>query len=232
MFNPLEIIMSKKNLSTVATDVIHAYGITATNVINTTRFGGERMLGYVDESATKVVKRGASPFNRSIRSGMSQRRKRISNVGVKALHMSTDSAQTVVGVAVDLATKSVNLVASNADRLDRAVHLNGLPLLNRVVMPAALVVGQVAERIEAGSSYLVKRAAGNQMPAKAVATNKLSATTHKAAVARKRVTKQVEQDVIKTPAKRVNKVIAETATKTSNVARRVARKATANAEAL
>lgn len=224
--------MSNKNLSTVATDVIHAYGITATNVINTTRFGGERMLGYVDERATKAVKRGAAPFNQSIRSRIWQRRKHISNVGVKALHMSTDGAQAVVGVAVDLATKGVSLVANNAERLDQAVHLNALPLLNRVVMPAALVVGQVADRIEAGSSMLVQRVAGNQIPAKAVATNKLSATTRKAAATRKRVTKRVEQDVIKTPAKRVSKAIAETATQTSNVARRVARKATATAEAI
>ena len=224
--------MSNKNLSTVATDVIHAYGITATNVINTTRFGGERMLGYVDENATMAVKRSAAPFNKSIRSRMAQRRKHISNVGVKALHMGTDGAQAVVGVAVDLATKSVSLVATNAERLDQAVHLNALPLLNRVVMPAALVVGQVAERIEAGSSFIVRRAAGNQMPAKAVASNKLSATTHKAAVTRKRVTKQVEQEVTKAPAKRVSKAIAATAMQTSNVARRVARKATATAEAL
>jgi len=46
------------------------------------------------------------------------------------------------------------------------------------------------------------------------------------------VTKQVEQEVIKAPAKRVSKAIAATAMQTSNVARRVARKATATAEAL
>ena len=35
--------MSQKNLSSMATDVISTYGITATNVINTYRFGGERV---------------------------------------------------------------------------------------------------------------------------------------------------------------------------------------------
>ena len=36
--------MTAKNLSRVATDVIQAYGITATNVINTYRYGGERIM--------------------------------------------------------------------------------------------------------------------------------------------------------------------------------------------
>jgi hypothetical protein len=217
--------MSKKNLSTVATDVITAYGITATNVINSTRFGGERMLGYVDQRAAGLAKRGASPFNASIRSDISDGRGRINSASVKALHLGTSGAQRVVGTAVDLATKGVQLVASNAERLDRVAKLNALELLNRMAMPAAIVVSQVADRIEAGSSALVRRAAGNDMPAKAVATRKLSATTRKAAVTRKRVTKQVKQQVIKTPAKRVSKAVAATATQTSNAARRVARKA-------
>ena len=38
--------MSNKNLSTVATEVIAAYGITATNVINSYRYGGERLFGF------------------------------------------------------------------------------------------------------------------------------------------------------------------------------------------
>ncbi|MEO5733895.1 MAG: hypothetical protein ABIN96_04520 [Rubrivivax sp.] len=221
--------MSNKNLSTVATDVIHAYGITATNVINSTRFGGERMLGYVDQRATKIVKRGASPFNKGIRSDISEGRERVSNVGVKALHLSTSGAQIMVGVAVDLVTKGVHLVATNAERLDRAANLNALSLLNRVAMPAAIVVSQVADRIEAGSSKLVKRVSGTDMPAKAVATRKLDTTTRKAAATRKRVTQQAEQKLVKTPVKRVSKVVAKTATQTSNVARRVARKAKATA---
>ena len=38
-----------KSLSTVANEVIDSYGITAINVINTYRFGGERIVGFVDE---------------------------------------------------------------------------------------------------------------------------------------------------------------------------------------
>ncbi len=215
--------MSSKNLSSVATDVITAYGITATNVINTYRFGGERIAGYVDSRFATVVNRGASLLRNDIRSKLIGNEQRVSGYYVKGIHFGTDRAQTAVGAAVDLATKGVSLVAQNADRLDRLANLNALGTLNRVVMPAAQVVSLVAERIEEGSSKLVTRVAGKPVPAKAVATRKLNATTRQAAATRKRVTKVAT--------KRVSKVVAEAATSTSNAARRVARKAKATGKA-
>jgi len=122
-------------------------------------------------------------------------------------------------VAVDLATKGVSLVAVNADRIDRAANLNALAKLNRVVMPAAELVMKVAERIEVGSSELVKRVYGKEMPAKALATLKLKAATGKATATRKRLTKAATR--------KASAIVAETATETSNAARRVARLAQA-----
>jgi len=43
---------------------------------------------------------------------------------VKGVHFGTDRAESVLGVAVDLATRGVSLVAVNADRIDGAVNLN------------------------------------------------------------------------------------------------------------
>jgi hypothetical protein len=213
--------MSTKNLSTVATDVIEAYGITATNVINTYRFGGERFIGFVGKRFAKVVNRGASALRPDIRSNLIGNQKRVSDYYVKGLHLGTDRVQSVVGVAVDLATKGVSLVATNAERFDRAANLNALDTLKRVAMPAAAVVSNVAERIEQGSGKLVERVAGKPVPAKAVATRKLKSTTAAAAAKRKQVSKKVT--------KRVSKAVAKTATRTSNAARRVARKAKATA---
>jgi hypothetical protein len=209
--------MSTKNLSSVATDVIAAYGITATNVINTYRFGGERIVDFVDEGFASAVNRGASALRKDVRSNLIGTQQRVSGYYVKGVHFGTERAQSVVGAAVDLATKGVSVVAANAERFDRAANLNALETLNRVVLPAANVVSMVAERIEEGSSKLVRRVAGRAVPAKAIATRKLSAATRKAAATRKRVTK--------TATKRVSKAVAQTATKTSNAARRVARKA-------
>lgn len=244
--------MSTKNLSSVATDVITAYGITATNVINTYRFGGERIAGYVDERFATAMNNGASLLREDIRTNLIGNQQRVSGYYVKGIHFGTDRAQSAIGVAVDLATKGVSLVAANAERLDRAANLNALDTLNRVAMPAANVVSKVADRIEEGSSRLVRRVAGKPVPAKAVATRKLNATTKQAAATRKRVTKTATKRVSKavaetatsasnaarrvarqstTAGKRVGKAVADTATSTSNAARRVARKANATAAA-
>ncbi len=208
--------MSNKSLSSVATDVIATYGITATNVINTYRFGGERIAGFVDQRFAAVVNRGAAALRKDLRSNLIGSQQRVSGYYVKGVHFSTDRAQNVVGVAVDLATKSVSLLATNADRIDRAANLNALASLSRVAMPAANLVVKVADRLEEGSSELVKRVSGKEMPAKALATRKLKVSTDKATATRKRVTKAATR--------KAGTFVAETATDTSNAARRVARK--------
>ena len=247
--------MSNKNLSTVATQVIEASGMAATNVINTTRFGGERVIGYFDERFASAVTRGASSLGKSTRSTLIDNQQRVSGLYVKGLRLSTDRAQSAVGVAVDLATKGVSLVATNAKRLDSRVNLNALDKLTRVAMPAATLLSSVAERLEEGTTELVKRVAGKSMPAKAVATRKLNTAKRKAAVTRRQVTKAASQQVDQAVAarkkitrtatqqvnkavatrkqitKRVSKAVANTATQTSNAARRVARKAESAASA-
>ena len=244
--------MSQKNLSTVAADVIATYGITATNVINSYRFGGERVAGFVDQRFAAAVNRGGAALRKDLRSNLIESQQRVSSYCVKGVHYGTDQAETVVGVAVDLATKGVSLVAANAVRIDRATQLNALERLNRVAMPAADLVVKVAARIEEGSSELVKRVSGKAMPAKALATVKLKAATSKATASRKRVTKAVTRKAstlvadtateasnvarrasrkIKAAGDQVVSAVASTATDTSNAARRVARKAKATAKA-
>ena len=244
--------MSQKNLSTVANEVIATYGITATNVINTYRFGGERVAGFVDQRFASVVNRGAAALRKDLRSNLIDSQQRLTGYYVKGIHFGTDKAETVVGVAVDLATKGVSLVAENAVRIDRATNMNALDRLNRAVMPAADLVVKVADRIEEGSSELVKRVSGKDMPAKALATIKLKAATTKASATRKRVTKAATRKAstmvadtatetsnaarrvsrkIKTTGEQVVSAVANTATETSNAARRVARKAKATAKA-
>ena len=218
---PLEPPMSTPNLSTVATQVIESYGITAINVINSYRFGGERIVGFVDQRFATALNRGASLLRKDLRANLIDTQQRVSGYYVKGLQFGAERAETAVGVAVDLASKGVGLVSANAGRYDAAAR--ALQVLNRVAMPAASVVGAVVGRIEKGSSELVRRVSGTAMPAKAVATRKLSTLTREAAAGRKRV--------VKATTKRVGKAVAKTATRTSNAARRVARKASATAKA-
>ena len=208
--------MSQKNLSTVATDVIATYGITATNVINSYRFGGERVIGFVDQRFAAAVNRGASALRQDLRSNLIDSQQRVTSYYIQGIHLSTDRAENAVGVAVDLATKGVSLLAENAERFDRATNRNALAALSRAAMPAAELVNKVAERIEEGSSELVKRVSGKAMPAKALATIKLKAATSKATANRKRVTKATT--------KKVSAIVADAANETSNAARRAARK--------
>lgn len=208
--------MSQKNLSSVAADVIATYGIAATNVINSYRFGGERVAGFVDQRFATAVNRGASALREDLRSNLIDSQQSVSSYYVKGIHFGTDKAENVVGVAVDLATKGVSLLAENAERLDRVTNLNAMATLSRAAMPAAELVNKVAERIEEGSSELVKRVSGKAMPAKALATIKLKAATSKATANRKRVTKATTQ--------KVSAIVAEAANETSNAARRAARK--------
>ncbi len=212
--------MSTKNLSTVANEVIQSYGITAINVINSYRFGGERVLGFVDERFAIAVNRGAALLRKDLRSNLIDKQQRFSGYYVKGLRFGAERAESVVGVAVDLAGKGVNMVSANAERFE--VSANAIDMINRVARPAANVVHQVVGRIEKGSSMLVKVVSGKDVPAKAVATRKLKTVKREAAVARKRV--------VKTTTQRVGKAVAETATQTSNAARRVARKASATAK--
>ena len=214
--------MSQKNLSSVATDVIATYGITATNVINTYRFGGERVAGFVNERFAAAVNRTGSALRQDLRSNLIDSQQRVSSYYVKGIHFGTDKAENVVGVAVDLATKGVSLLATNADRIDRATNLNALSRLNSVAMPTADLVVKVADRIEEGSSELVRIVSGKAMPAKALATRKLKAATSKASASRKRVTKAATR--------KAGTVVAEAATETSNAARRVSRKIKATGE--
>jgi hypothetical protein len=219
-----------KNLSTVANEVIEAYGIININLINAYRFGGERVIGFVDERFADAVNRGTPTLSKELRTNLIDSQQRVSGFYAKGLQYGSDRAQNAVGVAVDLAFKGVNIVAENAERLDQATKLNALERFNRAVMPAATAFAQVVERIEQGSGKLVQRVSGKAVPANAVATRSLGERTRKAAATRKRVVKTATK-ASRTATQRVSKAVAKTATKTSNAARRVARKAEAVAAA-
>lgn len=212
--------MSAKNLSTIANDLIESYGITATKVINAYRFGGERVIGFVDTRLASAVSGVPSAFGKNLRTNLVAGQKRVSSYAVKGLHWGTVGVQRAVGVAVDLATKGVSVMAAGAVRVESAAKLNALDTLNRVVMPAAGLVSQMADKLEGGSSELVKRVAGKAMPAKALATRKLSATTRKAAVARKNITRTAKQQV-----KQVTRAAQEQVNEVQATRKRATRKA-------
>ena len=173
--------MSKKNLSSVAAAVIESYGNTAINVINAYRVGGERVIGFVDQRFEAAVNTGAARLSEELRSNLIDTEKRISGYYTRGLQFGTERAESAVNSAIELANKSVDRIAANAERFDQATKLGALEAINRLALPAATAMSEVVGRIEEGSSQLAKRVAGERAVAKAVAKK---AKTVKKAVAK------------------------------------------------
>jgi hypothetical protein len=183
--------MSKKNLSSVATAVIESYGNTAINVINAYRVGGERVIGFFDQRFETAVNTGAARLSEELRDNLIGTEKRISGYYSRGLQLGTDRAESAVNTAVELASKGVDRIAANAERFDQATKFGALEAINRVALPAATAVSEVVERIEEGSSQLVKRVAGQPAVVKAAvkqvkAVRKAAAKTAKKATATKK----------------------------------------------
>jgi hypothetical protein len=180
-----------KSLSSVATAVIESYGNTAINMINAYRVGGERVIGFVDQRFEAAVNTGAARLSDELRSNLIGTEKRISGYYVKGLQIGSERAESAVSSAVELANKGVDRIAANAERFDQATKIGALEMINRVALPAAEAVSQVAERIEEGSSQLAKKVAGKPAVVKAAAkkaktVKKAVAKTAKKAVATKK----------------------------------------------
>ncbi|MBN8507574.1 MAG: hypothetical protein J0L57_03090 [Burkholderiales bacterium] len=158
-----------KTLSTVAVDVIDAYGNTAKHMIQAYRFGGERVIGFVDQRFQAAVERGAAALREDWRSGLIGAEKRLSGAYAKGLLMGSARAEQAVETAVDLAHKGVERFAANAERFDQATKFGALDMINRVALPAATAMSAVVFRLEQGTGELAKKVAGEPKVVKAVA---------------------------------------------------------------
>lgn len=176
--------MSQQNLSSVAASVIDSYGNTARNVIGVYRAGGERAIDIVDQRFEAAVNTGAASLGQGLRSNLIDTQQRWSVRCSKGLHLGAERATGAVDAAVDLAHKGARRLAANAERFDQATQLGALEAINRVAMPAAVVVGRFAARIESGSSRLVQRVSRQPAPARAAARQAKAAAKQARAVKR------------------------------------------------
>lgn len=167
--------MSNKRVSTVATDVIASYGNTAIQVIKAYRTGGERVLDLVDRRFEAAVKTGATRLSADARSNLISAERRVKSYYAKGLQYGTERAEDMVHAAVGLASKGVARAAVNAKRLDQATKLGALEAINRIALPAATAVSEVAGKIEVGSRKLAKRVAGKPATVKTVGIRRKAA---------------------------------------------------------
>ena len=174
--------MSNKNLSTVTTDLIESYGNTARNVIQAYRVGNQRAVQFVDQRWEKALQQSSRQLRVDVRKNALAAQKTISGMYIKGIDVTSNGADVMVNKAVELAGKGVQQVAANASAFEKRTGVATLNSLAKATVPAAIVVGNLAGKLEQGSSSLANTVAGKNAKVK-VATVKRS-TARKAVKAK------------------------------------------------
>ena len=191
--------MSNKNLSTVTTDLIESYGNTARNVIQAYRVGNLRAVQFVDQRWEKALQQSARPLRVDVRKNALAAQKTISGMYIKGIDMTSNGADVMVNKAVELAGKGVQQVAANASAFEKRTGVATLNSLAKATVPAAIVVGNLAGKLEQGSSSRANTVAGKNAKVK-VATVKRS-TARKAVKVKPAKAKAKRQSVRRTAVK-------------------------------
>jgi hypothetical protein len=169
--------MANKKLSTVTTELIESYGNTAKNVINAYRVGNARAVGYVDQSWAAAVKKAGNRISAEVRTNALAAQKKVTSLYAHGVTLTSDSADTAVNKAVELAGKGLEQVAANASRFEKSTGLTTLNTIAVAAVPAAVAVTNVAAKIEAKSDALVSKIAGSKTKAKVAAVKRTVAKT-------------------------------------------------------
>jgi hypothetical protein len=179
---PKEITMRTTSLSTVTTDLIESYGNTAKNVVNAYRVGNERAVGFMDQRWESAVLKTGARLTAEVRGNALSAQKKLSGYYAKGIALTSNSADTAISKAVELAAKGVQQVAANAARFEKSTGVTTLNKLAVAVVPAAQGLSKVAGKIEQQSGQLVNTVAGKKAVVKATAKR---VTAFKKARARK-----------------------------------------------
>ena len=173
--------MSHKNLSTVTTDLIESTGNTARNIIQAYRVGNRRAVSFVDQRWEKALRQSASQLRAEVRKNALVAQQTISGLYIKGIDVTSNGADMMVGKAVELAGKGVQQVAANACAFEKRTGVAALNNLAKATVPAAVVVSNLAGKLEQGSSSLANTMAGKGAAVKvAVAKRTASAQPTKA----------------------------------------------------
>ncbi len=164
--------MTSKNLSTVTNELITSYGNTAKNVISAYRVGNARAVATMDQSWASAVGKAGSRLSAEVRDNALAAQKTISGYYAKGVSLTSDNAEIAVSKAVALAGKSVEQVAANASRFEKATGVTSLNTFAMAAVPAAQAVSKVAARIEAQSVALARKIAGTQAKVKVAAVKR------------------------------------------------------------
>ena len=165
---------SNASLATVTTELIVSYGNTAKNVINAYRVGNERVVGFMDQRWENAVKQTGKRLSVETRDNALAAQKKLSGYYIKGITLTSDSADSAVNKAVELAGKGVQQVAANAARFQKSTGVTTLNKLAVVAVPAAQAVSKVAVKIEQQSDQLVNTVAGKTTKVKVASVKRVT----------------------------------------------------------
>ncbi len=155
--------MSAKNLSTVAVDLIEAYGNTAKNVIDAYRAGGERVVSLMEQRWNAALKQSRSQLTAEVAKNASAAQLAFSVYYTKGLNQTTNGAQQVVSQLVKLAEAGVERVAANASMFEEKTGVTTLNTIAQVTMPGVAALSKMAAQIEQKSAGLASKIAGDDV---------------------------------------------------------------------
>lgn len=161
--------MANQTLSTVTSDLITSYGKTAKHVINAYRVGNQRAVGFMDQRWAAAVGKAGNRLSAEVRGNAVAAQKKLTGYYAKGVAVTTDSADSVVDKAVELAGLGLTQVAANAGRFEKATGVTALNTLAVAAVPAAQAVTKVAAQLEAKTGALASKIAGKKPKAKAAA---------------------------------------------------------------
>ncbi len=161
--------MNTKNLSTVTTDVIESYGNAAKNVIDAYRLGNQRVARFVDQRWESAVQQASSRLRAEARTNALSAQKAVNGMYVKGIDMTSAGAGKVVDKFVEIAGKGVHQVACNAKAFETRTGVTTLNTIAKAAVPAVVVVGDLASKLEQGSNLLANTVGGNTAVADTIA---------------------------------------------------------------
>ena len=156
-------LISTKNLSTVASDLIESYGNTVKNVIDACRAGGERVVSLLEQRWNRALKESRPQLTAEVAKNASAAQLAFSAYYTKGLTLTTDGAQQVVSQLVKLAEAGVQRAAANAALFEEKTGVSTLTTLAKATTPGALVLSKVATQIEQKTADLASKIAGGDV---------------------------------------------------------------------
>jgi hypothetical protein len=155
--------MSATNLSSVAIDLIAAYGNTAKNVIDAYRAGGERVVHVLEQRWNRALNESRSELTAEVAKNASAAQLAFSAYYVKGLSLTTDGAQQVINQLLKVAEAGVERAAANAALFEEKTGVTALQTLAQATTPGALALSKLAAQIEQKTADLASKIAGDDV---------------------------------------------------------------------